>query len=183
MGCRRILHSGPRSTEAAAACFSILLSVFLSGKLFITLSRAMSLLPGCDPQRTLGRPLSAPARLLHRGFGVGMGRLFPPLDQSVFLGFSWRTHSDSLCSGVTVRCLLERLTAWQRDTHPPQAHVQYRGPLGGSALRGYLGSQADNQHSCPLPPSSVCVCVYGRIAFSHLSRSGNDENVATTRLS
>lgn len=81
---------------------------------------------------------------------------------------------------MTVRYLLDQLiAAWRRDNHPFQTHVQYRGPLGGSALRGYQVSQADIH--IPALPSPCLLC--GRIAFPYLTRSGYDENVATTRLS
>lgn len=184
MGCRRMLHAGPRITEAAAAFSSILLSLFL---VFWELSTdtvchcALAITAECTWQSRLTECDQAASPRVRGGEWGGYCR---PLDQS----FPWARphgdHGDSLCHGVTVRCLLDRLAAWQRDTHPSQAHVQYRGPSGGSALRGYQGSQADNHIPAPLRPASVRVCVYTvAFPFPHLSRSGHDENVATTRLS
>lgn len=187
MGCRRCFIQAPVVRKpppppAPQLCPSLYLviffSFFLSGALLHLVEGDVTI-PRVYLQYSLGRPLNS-ARLLRRGFGVECDWYCRPSISQHFGGVLIETHGDSLCRSVTVRYLLDQLiAAWRRDNHPFQTHVQYRGPLGGSALRGYQVSQADIH--IPALPSPCLLC--GRIAFPYLTRSGYDENVATTRLS
>lgn len=119
-------------------------------------------------QITLGRPLS-PGCFAEGSGWAGWDCYCRPLDQSVSWAFLTGTHSESLCRGVTVRCFVARpahSVAARHPSIPKPPHVQYRSPLGGSALRGYQGSQDDNHIPPAVSPSSssssspfTCTCV------------------------
>lgn len=105
----------------------------------------------------VGRPLSAAQVASLRVRGGWNGRaITAPLGQSFWLLVE--THSDSLCHGVTVNYQIVALTQRGSETPiHPRAHVQYRGPLGGSALRGRQVAKLTTTFLSSLPPSPVCV--------------------------